>query len=185
LVAIRFSSELSFSNCDKGTCIENRWSASYAGADAGMEVAPHPLGHGGRSAVALEAVEIEVEALGALSEVGIVDPAAVGIERVDHREEPALLAGGLGRRVQRRGARVLAGHREVTEGDPNRSRNQLRPGCGAVGATEVGVDDQPLPLAADVVVGADRRHRGAGQIARHAMSLHQLIPWMSKCRRVD
>src|SRR5207342_1828508 len=41
LAAIRFSSELSFSNCDKGTCIENRWSSSDSGADAGLEVPPY------------------------------------------------------------------------------------------------------------------------------------------------
>src|SRR3954447_8867456 len=82
LAAIRFSSELSFSNCDKGTGIENRPSARKSRADAGAEVTAHPHGHRGGPAVALEPLEIEAQALGPLPQVRIVDVAAIGVDRV-------------------------------------------------------------------------------------------------------
>ena len=69
-----------------------------------------------------------------LPEVRVVDVAAVGVERVDELEEGALAAGGLGRGVQRRRARVLAGDREVAEGERrrrwSRARRQAAAQCG-------------------------------------------------------
>lgn len=73
-----------------------------AGANARLEVAADALSNGIGAAVGLETVEIELEALGSLPEVRVVNVTAVLVERVDHLEEAALQAGGLGGRVQRR-----------------------------------------------------------------------------------
>jgi len=80
--------------------LEDRGRAGDAGADAGLEVAADARGDRIGAAVGLEALELELESLGALPEVRIVDVAAVPVERVDHLEEAALQAGGLGGGVQ-------------------------------------------------------------------------------------
>ena len=92
----------------------------------GLEVAADPRGDLGRAAVGLEALEVEPERLDPLPEMRVVDPAAVGVERVDHLEEAALQPGRLGGGVQGRRARVLAGDREVAEDDPRRPRRRSR-----------------------------------------------------------
>jgi hypothetical protein len=70
------------------------------GANARLEVAPDARFHGRGPAVGLEALEVEVEALGPPPEVRVVDVAAVGVERVDHLEEASLDTGSLGGGVQ-------------------------------------------------------------------------------------
>ena len=95
----------------------------YACSDAGLEVATDALGDRGGAAIGLEALEVELEPLGALPEVGVVDPAAVGVDRVDHLEESALEPGRLGRRVQGGRARALAGQ--------GKWRKTIRPGRAA------------------------------------------------------
>ncbi len=82
--------------------LEDGGRAGDAGTDAGLEVAANAGGDNIGAAVGLETVEIELEALGALPEMWIVDVAAVPVERVDHLEEAALQAGGLGGGVQGR-----------------------------------------------------------------------------------
>jgi hypothetical protein len=144
---------------------ESRRRAGDARPDAGLEVAPHPHRHRRRAPVGLEAIEVEVELFDPLPEVGVVDAAAIAVEGVDHLEEPALGARRLSRRVQRRGARVLAGDGKVSEDDPGRPLAYLGPNGGAVWAAEVRVDHQLRPLPPHVVVLADGRHGGAGQIA--------------------
>src|SRR3954453_16267261 len=94
---------------------EDTGGGGHPGADAGVEVAPDPFLHHVGAPVALEAVEIEPEALGPLPEVGVVHPPPVGIERVDHLEEAPLPPCRLGGCVQGRRAWVLAGKREVAE----------------------------------------------------------------------
>jgi len=140
-LAAHLHSELSFSNCLKGTGIENRRSASHSSANPRFEIAADPSLDLGRAAVGLKALEVEAQFFDAPPEMGVVDVAAVGVERVDHREERALSASRLGGGVQRRRARVLAGDREVTEDEPARVLAQATPGAGAMRATEVGVDD--------------------------------------------
>ena len=108
-----------------------------------------------RAAVAVEALEVDPEALRALPEVGIIDAAAIGVERVAHLPERALHPGGLRGGVKRRGPRVLRGHREVPEAEPQRQPPDLGPRSRAVGAPEVRVDDRLPPLPADVIVRAD------------------------------
>src|SRR5829696_5744961 len=99
--------------------------------------------------------------------MGVVDATTVGVERADHLEEAPLSAGRLGGGMERRRTRVLAGHGEVAEDETARLLPQASPGPGATGATEVGVDDQPLlPLSAGVIARPDGRDRGAAQV-RH------------------
>ena len=144
LAAIRFLQNSRSLTATKGTGIEHRRSAGDSGADAGLEVAPHPRGRpvasGGRAS---KRSRSRPRRSRPLPEVRVVDVAAVGVERVDHLEEAALGARRLRGGVQRRRARVLAGDREVAEGDPRRAGRDLGPGGGAVRAAEVGVDDQP------------------------------------------
>src|SRR5262245_57848940 len=64
-----------------GLGIENCRSAGYASTDAGLEVAPHPGGNRVGTAVGLEALEVEAQMPDPLPEVGIVDVAAVFVER--------------------------------------------------------------------------------------------------------
>jgi hypothetical protein len=95
-------SELSFSNCDKGTGIENRWSASDSRADARLEIATDSRLYVLAAAVGLEALQIEPQALDPLPQVWVVNPPSVGVERVGHLEEPILPSRCLGGGVQRR-----------------------------------------------------------------------------------
>ena len=98
--------------------------------------------------------------------MGVVVVAPVREQRVDHLEEPPLQSRRLGGGVQGRRSRVLAPHREVAEDDaPPRGGGDPAPGRGAVRAAEVRVDDQVGALAPGVVVGADGRDGGAGQVA--------------------
>lgn len=159
---------------------EDRRGGSDAGADAGLEVAAHAGLDGDGAPVGLEALEIEPESLGALPEVRIIDVAAVLVERVDHREEAALQAGGLGSRVQGWRARALAGDREVTKDDRRLALADLQPGRGAVRAAQVGIDDQLGTVAAPVILRADWRDRGAGQLGcQESASKIRLAPGIS------
>lgn len=137
-------------------------------ADAGLEIAPHAGLYLLRPTIGLEALQVEAQDLRTLPEVGIVDMAVLGIDRVDHLEEACLRSGCLRRGVQGGRTWVLARYREVAEDDPCRALAERRPGGGAVGAAEIGVDDQQLALAADVVVRARWRDRGAGELAVQA-----------------
>lgn len=106
--------------------------------------------------------------------------AAVFVERVDHLEEAALQAGGLGGCVQGRRARVLAGNREVAEDDRRPAFADLEPGRGAVRTAKVGVDDLLGTLAAPMVLWAGGRDRGAGQLWRQeSASKIRLAPGIS------
>lgn len=154
--------------------LEDRRGAGDAGADSGLEVAADAGGNRIGAAIGLEAVDIEAELLDPPPEMGIVDVGAVGVERVDHREEGALQAGRLDRRVQGRGARMLAGNREVAEDDRCLASADLRPSRGAVRATEIGVDDQLRPLAAPVILRPWRRHGGAGQLSGQRLSASKI-----------
>ncbi|HSC21434.1 MAG TPA: hypothetical protein VLC07_06875, partial [Solirubrobacterales bacterium] len=62
-LAAHLRSELSFSNCQKGTGIENRWSASHSGTDPGLEIAADSRLNLGRAAVGLEGLEVEAQVL--------------------------------------------------------------------------------------------------------------------------
>jgi hypothetical protein len=139
---------------------------SDTAADSRLEVAPDPGFHLRRSPLTLEALQVEAEPLCPLPEVWIVDPPSIRIERIDHLEEATLHPRGLGGGVQRRRAGVLAGHWEMPEGDLRPPLADLRPGGGAVRTTEVGVDDQRLALAPNVIFGADRGDGCAGQLGR-------------------
>src|SRR6187399_1313055 len=81
---------------------EDRGGASDARANAGLEVAANTYRDRIGAAVELKAIEIEAEALGSLPQVRVVDVATVAVERVDHLEEAALQARGLGGGVQGR-----------------------------------------------------------------------------------
>ena len=76
---------------------------------------------------ALEALEVEAERSRALPQVRVVDVALVGVDRVDHLQNaPALERGGLGRGVQRRRARVLAGEREMADARAAAGASRIR-----------------------------------------------------------
>src|SRR5215211_4420594 len=139
---------------------------AYTGARAADAVSLHPLVDRIGAPVRIEATEVETEALGALPEVRIVDPAAVGVKRVAHLPERALQPGRLGRRVECGRTGMLGGHREVTEAELNRQVPDPRPAGGAVRTAEVGVEDHLRSSpSCDMVIGPDRGHRGAGQLA--------------------
>lgn len=143
-----------------------------------MHVALHAGRDVFRAPVGLEALEIEPEPEHALPQVGIVDPAGVGVKRVAHRPEGALAGRRLGGVSQREGPRMLCPQREVPEGDPYRGALKPLVRHRAVRAGELAVeDDERLArLAADVVVvpqagdgGASQLgHRGSGAGARSA-----------------
>ncbi len=154
--------------------LKDRRRANDASADAGLEVAANSRGDRIRATISLKALQIEAEPLYALPEVGIVDVAAIGVERVDHLEKRPLQTSGLGGRVQRRRARMLAGDGEVTEDDRRLAGGDLAPSRGAVRATEVGIDDQLRPLAPPVVVRTRGRHRGAGQLGGQLLSASKI-----------
>src|SRR5262249_18402978 len=111
------------------------------GPDPADEVPLDALADGVGPAVFPEAVQIEAEALRALPEVRVVNASALCVERVAHLPEGPLPPSGLSRCVQGWSARVLGGHREVAEAEPQRQLSQPRPARGAVGTAEVGVDD--------------------------------------------
>jgi hypothetical protein len=113
-------------------------------------------------------VQIEAETLDTLPKMRVIDPPSLGVERIDHLEEVVLPACRLGRRVQRRRPRMLARYREMTEDNTRGTCADLGPDRGAMGTTEIGVDDQQLSLPACVVGGAGRRDRGAGQVGGQA-----------------
>jgi hypothetical protein len=148
-----------------GTSGEEGGGGGDAGADAGLEVAPHAGLDRRRTAIGLEALEVETPALDPLPEVGVVDSTAVGVEGIDHLEEESLAACRLCGRMQSGRARVLARDREVTEDDRRRAARDLVPSGGAVRAAEVGVDDQLRAIPPLVVFRPDRRDLGAGQLS--------------------
>jgi hypothetical protein len=88
---------------------------------------------------------------------------AIGEQRVPEGPERLLRLRryGLRRPVQRRRARPLAGDGEVPHADPEPERRDPRPAPGAARAGEVEIEERERPLAADVVVGPERRDRGA------------------------
>ena len=106
----------------------------------------------------------------------VIDASPIGIERVAHLPEGALETGGLGRSMQGRRARVLRGHREVAEAEPERQIAEPGPGGGAVRATKVGVDDRLGPLSRDVVLVPDGRNGSAGQPAHGAEGILRPVP---------
>ena len=70
---------------------------------------------------------------------------------------------------------MLARDREMAEDEPAGTILEPLPGAGAVRTAEVGVDDDPaLPLAANMVVGADRRNRGAGEVVAQEASASKM-----------
>ena len=157
-----------------GCAREYRRRSGDAGANSGLEVAAHPGGDRVGATVGLEALEVEPEPLDPLPEVRVVDVAAVGVERVDQLEEATLQPRRLGRGVQRRRARVLAGDGEVAEDDRRPAPSDLGPGGGAVRAAEVGVDDQLGPLPPAVILRPSRRDRGAGQFGGQLASASKI-----------
>lgn len=147
--------------------LEDGWGRGNAGTDARLEVAADAGGDGDGAALGVEALEVEVEALGALPEMRIVDMAAVLVQRVDHLEETALQARGLSGCMQRRRARVLAGHGEVTEDDRRLALGDLSPRRGAVRAAEIRVDDQARPTPTKVIIGPLRGNGCASQVGQN------------------
>ena len=89
-------------NVAPGLGVEEGGRSGDASPDPGLEVPAHTHGDGVRAAIGLEALEVESQPLDPLPEVGVVDVTAIRIERVDHLEEGALQAGGLGGGVERR-----------------------------------------------------------------------------------
>jgi hypothetical protein len=140
--------------------------AGHSGPDPALEVTPYPLGDRLGAPVGFEAGEVEPKRLGAPPQVRIVLMPVIGVDRVDHLPEGVLsLAGGrLRRRVQRRRARALGGDRKVAKAEPDRLGAKPRPGSGAVRTGEIEVGDRLRALADDMVVLADRRNVGAGQL---------------------
>jgi hypothetical protein len=145
---------------------EDRGCTGDAGADAGLEVAADADRNGVRATIGLKTLEVEGKLLDALPEVRVIDVAAVGVERLDHLEEGALQGRRLGRRVQGRRARVLAGDRKVAKDDLCLAAGDLRPSRGAMRTAQVGVDDQLWALAVAMILRACRGNRGAGQLRR-------------------
>src|SRR5829696_5405663 len=160
---------------------------SYSERDHGIEqIRGHPDGRGSRrtgaqsigdvaldalrdglaAAVALEAVEVEPERLAARPEVRVLEAPLVGVQGVDELPERALGGGGLGGVRERDRARVLGAQREVAERDAHRRLAQALGRERALRAGEVAVeqDDRGAVGAADVVVRARARHRGAAQV---------------------
>ena len=68
--------------------------------------------------------------LGALPQVGVIDPAPIGEKRVDDLEEGILAPGCLGRGMQGGRAGMLAGHRKVAKHDSGLERANPLPGLG-------------------------------------------------------
>jgi hypothetical protein len=87
---------------EAGTSLEEGGGGGDAGPDPRLEVPAHTHGDGVRAAVGLEALEVEPHPLDPLPEMRVVDVAAIRVERVDHLEEGALQAGGLGGGMERR-----------------------------------------------------------------------------------
>src|SRR2546430_15162 len=71
------------------------------------------------AAVGLEAVDVQAEVPGPLPQVGVLEAALVGVERVVQLPEAPLARGGLGGARTGPGARVLGAHGEVTEDPPD------------------------------------------------------------------
>lgn len=137
-------------------------SADDTGADPRLEVATDPSLDLRRATVGLEALQVQAELTYPLPEVRVVDPATIGVEGVDHLEEPPLPRRCLGGGVKARRSRVLAGHREVPKGNRYLALADLHPSAGTMGASEIGIDDQRLALAAQMVVRTEGGNRGAG-----------------------
>lgn len=100
----------------------------------------------------------------------IVLAAAVGQQPVPEQPEGvlALSSSRLGGEMKRLGAGALARNRKMAHADPQRQLAGSRPGQRAAWAGEIQVDDDLLPAATDVIVWADRRDRGAGQLRQDA-----------------
>jgi hypothetical protein len=136
--------------------------ADDTGADSRLEVAANPGLDLRRAAVGLEALEVEAKQFHPLPEVRVVDSAAIGVEGVDHLEEPPLLSRRLGGGVEARRSRVLAGDRKMAKGDRHLALADLLPSGGAMGTSKIGIDDQRLALAAQMVLRTKWGNSSAG-----------------------
>ena len=109
-------------------------------------------------------LQVQTEALDTLPKMWVINPPPIRVERIDHLKEAALPTGCLGCGVQRRRARVLAGHRKVTEDDAGGTGANLGPSSRAMRTAEIGVNDQELTFPAHMVIGTKRRYCGAGEV---------------------
>lgn len=137
-------------------------SSNDTGADSRLEVAADPGLDLRGATVGLEPLEVKVEPIRPLPEVRVIDSATIGIEGVNHLEETSLPSRRLGSGVEAGRSSMLAGHWEMAKGNHYLALANLRPSGGAMGASEIGVNDQRLALATQMVVGTKRRNRSAG-----------------------
>ena len=137
-----------------------------------LEVAPHPRGDRVGAPVALEALEVEAEALDPLPQVRVVDVALVGVDRVAHLPEAALRA----RPPRRR------------RGAPARARACSRPGSGGRRAAAAAPGSAPRSPRSAGSRGPRRRsprgpRRGRGRRARPGGPRRREIGHGSGCPR--
>src|SRR6185436_9533093 len=131
-----------------------------------VHVAPDAFCRRGAAAVALEAVEVDAEALAVGPQVRVLQAALVGVERLRQLPEPPLRGGGLDGVREGDGTRVLRLEGEVAEREPDARGLQAVIGDRALGTGEVAVeqDHGGVVRAADVVVGPRARDLGAAQV---------------------
>jgi hypothetical protein len=139
---------------------DERRARRHAGAHRAAHVALDARLHLVAAPVGVEALEVEPELLGARPQVGVVDAALVGEQRVVEGPERTLQRGRLGRRGERgrRGCLAFSAKwRKTTR--RARPRSSRSTGQRAVRAREVAVEDdeRSAVLAADVVVVGQRR----------------------------
>lgn len=147
---------------------KRRRGAGDPGPDATLEVAAHPRGNRRRAPVSVEPLQVEFLLPDPLPQMGVVDPALVGIDGIDEKPEgalPALAGDRLGGCVERRCARMLTGDREVAKDEPEVQVLQPSPGRGAMRAGEIGIEKDFASVPAHVVVGSRRRNAGACELS--------------------
>src|SRR5215217_667690 len=101
---------------------ERRRGAGHTRANAALEVAADALCDLTRAPIGVEPLHVQAQRPGPTPEMRIVDPPLVAIDRNHERPEgglPSLQRRGLCGGVQSGSARMLAGHREVPEGEAN------------------------------------------------------------------
>src|SRR3954454_12764949 len=103
----------SFRNRTPSVYREERWSRRCPRAQRVLDVALDAGGDGSGAPVALEAVQVEAERLAAGPQVGVVEPALIGVDRVEEGPERALRGDRLGGVGQRDRSRVAGLEREV------------------------------------------------------------------------
>src|SRR4051794_1731961 len=138
------------------------------------QVPRHPLGDRRGAAIGLEPGDVEAEPLAPLPQVRVVDPTLVGEDGIVERPERVLPRGGLRGVGQRDRARVARAQREVAKDGRRAGVPEADGGDRAARAAEVGVHDDELAggrVAADVVVGPDRRDGSAGEIAHRGLTV--------------